>query len=372
MVVAVVALAAIIAGCHKKADDSRAVRAVRVESIEAVGGQGLSSYSGTALAQTQVDLSFKVGGYVESIASVKDAKGRARPIQAGDRVEKGMVLMSLGDNDYRAKQAELAGMRNEASSSYVRAKADFDRAATLMASGSISKADFDNNKGRFGSAAGAAAAANARLAEATIALSDTRLKSPLDGIVLTRALEVGALAAPGTFALSIADTQTMRVIFGVPDSVQRGLTVDQNVMVTADGVPGRLFSGTITKLAVQADPKTRLFDVEATLDNADQAIKVGMVMQVRLDLHASDAPAALVPLSAIVRPPDVPTGFAVYVTSHDGSGTDAADVAHLRVIKLGGLVANRVTVTEGLSIGDKVVVQGATLLADGQRVNIVP
>ena len=347
------------------------MRAVRVEAIEAVGGQGLTSYSGTALAQTQVDLSFKVGGYVETIATVKDAKGHARALQAGDHVDKGMVLMALGASDYRARQAELAGMRNEASSSYGRAKADLDRAATLMASGSISQADFDGNKGRFGAASGAAAAANARLAAATIALADTRLRSPLDGIVLTRALEVGALAAPGTFALSIADTQSMRVLFGVPDSVQRSLAVEQSVLVTADGVPGRTFSGTITKLAVQADPKTRLFDVEATIDNADQALKVGMVTQVRLDLHAAETPAALVPLSAIVRPPGTPDGFAVYVTTH-AEGGEAGDVAHLRVIKLGNLVANRVAVLDGLAIGDKVVIQGATLLTDGQRVNIVP
>ena len=362
-------LAALLVGCHHATEYKKPLQAVRVESVASVASQSLTPYSGTALAQTQVDLSFKVGGYVQSIATVKDLQGRTRSLQAGDRVEKGMVLATVRESDYRAKLAELSGMRSDTSSAYARAKADYERAQTLVAQGSISQAEFDGVKARYGSAAGAAAAANARVSEASIALADARPKAPFDGIVLARGIEVGALVGPGTLAFTIADTTTMRVVFGVPDSVQRALAIDQTVTITTDALPGRTFGGTLSKIAAQADPKTRVFDVEATLDNADKALKVGMVMQVQIDLrNASAPPAALIPLSAVVRPPKAPTGFAAFVVTSEGGG----DTAHLRTVALGDLVTNRVAVTTGLSVGDQVIVQGATLVTDGQRVMVVP
>ncbi len=361
-------LGAVAAACNQ-ATEKKPLQAVRVEAVASIASQSLVPYGGTALAQTQVDLAFQVGGYVQSIGTVAGARGRPRALQAGDRVTKGMALAMLRESDYRAKVAELNGMRSDAGFAYMRAKSDYERARTLIAQGSISQAEFDSVKARYGSAAGAAAAANARVGEASIALSDARLRAPFDGFILARNVEVGALVAPGAVALTIADTTTMRVIFGVPDSVQRTLAVDQTATVTTDAIPGRTFVGTISKIAAQADPKTRVFDVEATVDNADQALKVGMVMQVQIDLHDGSAPAAaLIPLSAVVRPPKATTGFASFVVAHEWGG----DVAHLRTVLLGDLVANRVAVTKGLGVGDRVVVQGATLLTDNQPVAVIP
>lgn len=356
-------------GCHPKAEPPRTRQAVRVEVVNPMATQTLTVYSGTALARTQVDLSFKVGGYVDKIATLPQAKGRGRPLQAGDPVEKGMILAALRESDYKARLAELSGMSVDASSGYKRAKADYDRASKLVASGAISEAEFENIKARYGQAAGAAAAANARVSGANIALSDTRLKAPFDGIILTRSVEVGALVGPGSPGFVIADIATMRILFGVPDNVQRTLSTDQTITATTDALPGRSFSGVITKIAAQADPKTRVFDVEATVDNEDHALKVGTVMQVQIDLRTAANPsAALVPLSAIVRPPGDPNGFGVYVAVKTNDG----DVARLCKVQLGELVTNRVTVTQGLAMGDRIVVQGATLLTDEQRVNVLP
>jgi RND family efflux transporter MFP subunit len=162
----------------------------------------------------------------------------------------------------------------------------------------------------------------------------------------------------------------MRVVFAVPDSVQRALEVDQAVAITTDAYPGRTFVGSLSKIAVQADAKTRSFDVEATVDNADGALKVGMVMLIQLDAEKRhETPSAFIPLSAVVRPPGAQAGFAAYTITAEKDGSESA---HLRILKLGDLVGNRVATKSGLSVGDRVVVQGATLLSDGQRVTVVP
>jgi RND family efflux transporter MFP subunit len=165
----------------------------------------------------------------------------------------------------------------------------------------------------------------------------------------------------------LADTSTVKVVFGVPDNVQRSLTLGQQVTVTTDAAADRTFSGAITKIAAQADAKTRIFDVEATLDNSEGILKVGMVSNIQIG-RAVEATAILVPLSAIVRLPGDEQAFAVYVLA--GSGVDT--FARVRVVEIGNLVGNRVSVTKGVASGERVVVQGATLLRDNDRVNVVP
>ncbi|HEU4404662.1 MAG TPA: efflux RND transporter periplasmic adaptor subunit [Polyangiaceae bacterium] len=364
---ALAALAALPA-CKRAEPPPKRPVAVRVEALAPSSPESLTPYGGTVLAQTQVELSFKVGGYVKGIGRAPGGKG-ARLLQPGDAVEKGEVLATLREDDFRNKLSELSGLRSDAASVYARAKLEYERAEGLFAQGAISKAEFDSVKARYGSAAGAAAAAGARVSEASLVLSDAKLRSPIDGIVLSRGVEVGALVAPGAPVFVIADTRTVRVLFGVPDVVRQGLALERPVAVTSDAIPGRVFAGTVTKIAAQADARTRAFDVEATVDNADGALKVGMVAQAVLGASGEGPGASLlVPLSAVVRPPGAASGFAVFVAAPEAG----ADVARLRRVGLGELASNRVAVTEGIGPGERVIVQGATLVGDGQRVNVIP
>jgi RND family efflux transporter MFP subunit len=377
------ALVALIFVACTPAAKKRTPIAVRVEKVAPSSAAGTARYSGTVQAQTQIELAFRIGGYVAAIAApgreARDPKDKKAPagrqpegiglIQSGDRVNKDMVLAVLRQSDYKQRLSELSGMTAEASAGYAKAKADLDRAKTLFAEGSIPQAEFDAIKARHDALAGSTAAAAARTSQASIALSDTKLRSPLDGIILDRRVEVGTLVAPGVPVFAIADTTTVKVVFGVPDSVQRDLSIGSEVGVTTDAVADRIFTGTITKIAAQADPKTRVFDVEASIDNRDGTLKVGMVTTIQLGKpgHTGDT-VILVPLSAVVRIPPNEQGFWVFVTSEPaGVGQVSA-----RGVELGNLVGNRVIVTKGLLPGEQVVVQGATLARDGDQVNIVP
>ncbi len=364
--------AMVYAGCHRSKEAPRPPVAVRAETVTTTAQAKTARYSGTVVANTQVDLAFKVPGYVHALALVKDGKAvaekrKGRPLQAGDHVTRDMVLATLRKADFKQRYSELASMSAEASAGYRKSKLDYDRARKLFSDGVISQAELDAAKSRFEGVSGSAGAAAARAGQAELALSDSQLKSPLDGIVLDRRIEVGALVAPGMPAFVLADTSKVKVVFGVPDIVQRTTEPGQEVTITADALPDRSFPALITKVAAQADPKSRIFDIEATLDNTDGAFKVGMIATIQLG-RAQDTPSMLVPLSAIVRMPGAQQGFAVFVLAPFRAET----VARPRAIELGNLVGNRVSVTRGLSPGEAVVVQGATLLNDGDFVNVVP
>jgi RND family efflux transporter MFP subunit len=287
---------------------------VRIETVAAAPSLSKGRYTGTVQARQQVDLAFRAGGYVEKIAMVPGVlpgpaagsveggeagahtkgkkpavtKRQDRPIQAGDRVARDAVLASIRHSDFKQKLAEANGVSAENAAGLRRAKADLDRARTLLAEGTIPQAEFDAVKARHDSLAGASSAAAARVGQAGLALGDASLKAPFDGIVLERRVEIGALVAPGVPAIVLADTAMVKAVIGVPDGVQRELALGQEVLVSSDAVPDKTFNALITKIAAQADSRTRVFEVEATLDNSEGLLKVGMVATVTIGKGAQE------------------------------------------------------------------------------------
>src|SRR5262249_54222443 len=153
----------------------------------------------TVQPKTQVDLSFKVGGYIDKIAS------QDHLLQPGDVVTKGQVLVALREADFKAKLTELRGMQTDAASVFRKAKLDYERAQRLVVDGTIPRAEFDAAQARYRSAAGVAVAAGARASQADLALSDSQIKAPFDGVVVARNAELGALVAPAAPVVTIAD-----------------------------------------------------------------------------------------------------------------------------------------------------------------------
>jgi RND family efflux transporter MFP subunit len=365
-------LVLLLAGCHRQEAYSKPPIAVKVQTASLTQYESTSAYSGTVRAHAQIDLAFKVAGYVDSIASVTpppsktNRKAQSRWLQAGDAVTRGTLLASLRESDFKQRVSELSGMSAESQAGLTNAAKDYARAKMLFADGAIPLADLDAAKSRYQSLAGGAQAAGARVQQAATLLSDSQLKAPFDGILLERRVDVGALVQPNVPAFVLADTSTVKVAFGVPDSVQKDLPLGVAALITTDALPGRIFEGTVTKVGAQADARTRVFDVEVSIDNADGMLKVGLVASVQLGKNAPHAGAQLlVPLSAIVRPSGSNEGYAVFVT-------DDANVARQRTVQLGDLVGNRVAIAAGLKDKERVVVLGATLLGDGQVVTIIP
>lgn len=315
------------------------------------GDPGATRYSGAIEADESVDLAFRVSGIVDAVTQVRGADGRLRAIQDGDPVRKGQVLARLRQIEHREQLADAdAALRQ--------AKADFERASQLYENRSTSKAEYDAAFARY-------TASQARQRQTAVALGDATLRSPLDGVILRRSAEVGALAGPSAPAFSIADTRVVKVVVGVPDVAVARLTPGQIVPIRAEALPGVALEGRITRISPSADPHSRVFEVEAALPNPQDRLKVGMLVTLGIR-HEAEDPAVLVPLAAIVRPPGDTVNYAVYVAAESSGAT-----AQLRRVRLGAVSGNLVAVREGLRVGERVVVRGATIVTDGQTVNIL-
>jgi len=268
-------------------------------------------------------------------------------------------------NHSKASLAEVAA-------SLEKQRLDFERARTLYESKSLSRADFDTARSSFETAQARVAGAKAQLDADTIALQDCALVAPMAALVLARNVEAGSLANSGTVGFVLADTSSVKAVFGVPDTIVRDVKIGMPLAISVEAIPGARFPGRISAIGASADRESRLFDVEVTIANPEGKLRSGMIASVEAAAGAGAAPSAAapvaVPLTAILRSPAAPEGFALYVLQEDQGQARA----RIRNVKLGEVLGSRIAVTSGLSAGERVIVSGATIVNDGDPVRIIP
>jgi RND family efflux transporter MFP subunit len=360
------------AGCHRDQVAEVPPTAVKVAVVEQAASAAGTHYSAQILPATRLDLSFKVGGYVESVATMPGVDGKPRALQEGDPVRIGQQLAAIRGTDYAQKLAEARAALAQAKVALDQAELDLARTQKLAETNAVAVAELDAARSKRDGAAASLSGARARLDQATTALSDSVLRAPLTGVVMKRAVEVGALAAPGTVAFSVADVSSVKAAFGVPDVVLPRVHLGAPLAITTEAYPNEKFEGHISLIAPSADPRSRVFEVDVTIANADGRLKPGSVAALALE-SVGDAPssaAPLIPLSAIVRAAKGAPGgsqFAVFVVDTKAGHP----VVHARGVELGEYLGRVIPVQKGLAGGETVVVQGAGLLSDGETVEVI-
>lgn len=364
-----VAASLAILACGGEAQWQEPPRPVRVATVSPELVRGSLRYSANIQATETLPLAFKVGGYVEEILQRRGPEGASRDLQEGDTVRAGEVLARLRESDYLEKGRQADSKLAEAEAAWSQASEDWQRAQSLFGSRSLTKADLDAAKARYEALEAQVEGARALAEEARLALEDAKLRAPRSAVVLERAIEAGSLVGPGTVGFILAEMGQVKAVFGAPGAVVQRLRPGDRLTVTSDSVVGETFAGTITAISPSADPFSRVFDVEVTIDNRAGPLKPGMIAAVVIeDAGSEDVGSPRVPLGAIVRPPGKSSGYAVFVTqSAEGETT-----AHLRPIEPGDVHGNLVAVHSGVAAGETVVITGATLLTDGEAVRIIP
>jgi RND family efflux transporter MFP subunit len=310
-------------GCTTATQDNH-IPPVRTALVHNIDTGSTNTYSANIQPYQQVDLSFKSNGYLTAIKQVKDADGHIRNIDQGDYVAKGSVLANVqpDDDDARAQdQTTQAGIDN----------------------------------------------AKAQIAEAQIALSYCELRAPFDAWVLKRNVDVGTLVGPATNGFTLADTRTVKAVFGVPDTAIGRIKPGSPQTILTEALP-KPFSGHVTAISAAADPKSRVYSVEVRIDNPENLLKSGMIASITLGNPGPAGGVMVVPISAVVRSPANPAGFGVFLA--EGSG----DTVKVRTqeVTLGNTYGNMIAVNSGLKDGDRVVTSGTNIIKNGDEVRIIP
>jgi RND family efflux transporter MFP subunit len=373
MIVALVAIAPLVNGCTKPhASERKPAQPVKTQVVSTAAPRPETRYSASIEAFEQVALSFKASGYVDDVLRRSGADGRLRTVQPGDRVIKGTVLARVREGEYRDRVNQGRARLAEAEASVVKARLDLDRARALFQADSLTKPELDAAQAAFDAAEARTTAARVDTELALSALRDCALVAPATGVILERRIEAGSLAGAGTVGFVLADLGAVKARFGIPDGMIASVRPGDPIDVMVEAVTATRFAGRVTAIAPAADAQSRVFDVEVTIPNHDARLRPGMIGTVaigpRVNTGSAAAPVQLaVQLTAIVRSSAGPGQFAVMVVEQ-ANGTD---VVRMRRVELGEVMGNVITIVNGVSAGERIVVSGATLLVDGDAVQVL-
>ncbi len=363
-----IALAALMMTACSKTKPEKPLTPVTVRAAQQYSGEEPLRYSANVEPYTTVDLAFKVSGYVTEILQVRGANGRMRNIQDGDFVKKGTLLARLRQTEFLDRVAESKARLAESNAELGKARLDYERAQALYSTHSVTKPDYDSAKARHDAAVAKQEGATAAVQQAEVELHDSSVRAPADAVLLKRAVEIGTLVNPAALAFVLADTRSMKVVFGVPDITVPQAPLGATLKITTEALGSEELAGRVTRVAPSADPQTRLFDVEVTLPNPGQHLKSGMIASLRMPRVRTPEPATLVPLTAVVALKSEPSAYAVYVVEESAGNV----TARRRRVELGTAYGNAIAITDGVRPGERVVATGTMLLTDGDRVRIVP
>src|SRR6201996_1558927 len=255
---------------------------VHTATVQLVAVGNGAKYSASVVPYAQVTLAFQSGGYVDSIRQVKSPSGGMRNIDQGDWVQKGTVLATVRQQDYLDKVQQAKAQLSRSQAEYDKAKLSFDRVSALYASESATKPDYDSAQAQLASTTASVTGAQADLNQATVVPAFCSLQAPFNGWIVSRNVDLGTLVGPATNGFTLADTKSVKAVFGVPDISINRVKLGQHLAITTDAFP-TAFAGRVSAISPAADPKSRVFSVEVTIPNAKDRLKSGMIASLGLD-----------------------------------------------------------------------------------------
>ncbi len=280
------------------------------------------------------------------------------PVDEGDFVEKGGLLMLIDPFDYERALEHAQSQLGQARASLERAERDLTRMEELYRATAVTEQNLqdavtarDLARFQYNQAVTARSIAKRNLREC-------RLEAPFSGVVTAVTANEGELTGPQMQAFVMMDMSTIKVEVDLPEEIYSLIRTGNSGTITVDAVPGQSFEGTITKIYPTIDPVSRTFTATITLENPGLKLRSGMTARSRVvQMVRNDALA--VPGDALIRGED---SYIVYRVRDD--------IAERCPVSLGIGGDALFEVTGGLSEGDRVVLRGLAGLKSGTRVRI--
>jgi len=275
----------------------------------------------------------------------------------GDRVSRGEVLVELEDRIPRLQYEEARAALMVAEASFEKARKDLERGEQLFASNDISVDELESLKLAARSAEGRMLQARAAMEMAEKRYEDTKIASPIDGVVTSMYVETGEMVAVGMPVAVVVEAESVEVTLGLADTEVSRVKEGQSCSITVDAYPGRSFPGRVKSVSLKADEESGTFPVVVTAENTESLeLKPGMVARVRIETGTRKN-AVVVPRDALVKRRGKYAAFVV----EDGRAVE-------RRVRVGPRADDGIVIESGVYPGDRIVVIGVEILSDGDRV----
>jgi len=291
----------------------------------------------------------------------------------GTPVRKGELLAVIEtpelDQELATAKADLATAKSNSGI----AKVTADRYSDLIGRNAVSQQDTDNAVQALEARNTQVASAQANVQRLEELVSFERVVAPFDGVITARNLDIGQLiTATGSTSTAggaisgnkeifdISAVRTLRVFINVPQIYSPDAKNGLIAKLTLPQYPGRTFEGKLVRSSDSVDPTTRTLLAEVDVDNRSGELLPGSYTEVHLNV-SSDAPALLVPVSALILEPD---GLRV-------ATVDESHHVHMARVTPGRDYGTTVEILAGLKPGQSIIGNPPDSLTDGEEVRVV-
>ena len=390
-------------------DEPPPVRPAKTFVVESAGDVQRRSFTGSVLAQDQVQLSFRVAGPLVQL-----------PVRAGDEIKAGELIAQIDPRDFRSREAQIsgsldqaraqlaamkAGARDEdirilenkvaaAQSTFDNSKVERDRFETLWKGGTVSKSEFDSKQLQYDVDRKALAAAKdelekartgarqedidaqeaqirgleAQLREAQDALSDTSLRAPFDGVIARRFVENFQDVQAKQAIVSVQNIADVRVVADIPEAVAAMVRKEHidRLTVAFEFAPDKEYDVRVQEVDLEADRRTRTYAVTVTMPAPKtKRILPGMSASLRVYLNSEfEAQGGGVPVPADALFTDDSGKSYVWIVGKDRK-------VSRKEVTPGDITTDHVIVKSGLEGGERVVTAGVHMLQEGWTIRLL-
>ncbi len=334
----------LLAACEKPVETF--VAASRPVKTIVVGGDitgDTRTFPAEVDAIQKADISFRVSGKIQKIF-----------VKEGDEVKKGQVLAELDPTDFEITLKDRKA-------SYSTAKANFDRAVELVEKGAISKVEHDNLRAQFHTA-------KANLQSAEQDLIYTKLKANFDGQIAKRYVENFEEVILSKKIFALEDVSSLKIIIDVPENIMIAVNKsrDRALYAKFDTIKNKQFPLTFREAATKADPSTKTFKVTMQMTASEKFnILPGMTGTVYAEVFASEAhsdTSITLPVSAVISNSEKQA--TVWIVDEKTMTVNPKNVTT-------GMMTGDSMRVDGLNLGDRVVIAGASFLRNDMKVTLL-
>ena len=340
-------------------------RMANARLLDARVAEGSVLYVKTTLARTgsrgqTLSLPGSLQGFQQSPLAARSAGYVRRWTRdIGSHVEKGELLAEIESPEIDQQLSQSEAARQQAAASLALARSTTERWEALRRKDVVSQQELDEKRSAAAQAEANLAAAGANVQRLRQLQGFTRVTAPFAGTITRRNVDVGDLIdSSGKTLFVLTQMDPLRVYVNVPQSYAQLVRAGQPVVVTQSELRGRRFPGEVARTAASIDAASRTMQVEIALRNPNGVLLPGAYVQVELPLAAN--PTLVVPTNVLLFRSE---GTRV-------ATVDAGGRVHLKPVALGRNLGESVEVLDGISASDRLVVNPADSLAEGDTVAI--
>ena len=298
----------------------------------------------------------------------------------GQMVKEGDLLAEIDSRPYEQQRANAQGQLTRDQALLANARLDLQRYKVLVAQDSIPKQQLDTQDSLVHQLEGTVASDQAQVDTAKLNVAYCYILAPVSGRVGLRQVDPGnyVQANDANGIVVLTQLQPITVVFTLPEdsvpAVMKQVNAGQTLQAVAydRGQTAKLATGTLATVDNQIDTTTGTLKLKAQFDNTDNSLFPNQFVNIQLRVETLHD-ETVIPTAAVQR--GAPGTF-VYVVkpASDGAASDGSpsgqNTVAVQVIKLGPSEGEKVAVRSGLSVGDRVVVDGADKLKDGAKVSL--